>query len=141
MNSSSKKIDSVPWIKAVLLFAAFYNLLFGGSALLFPSFSLQILGIESTGQTILWQCLGMVIGVYGVGYAIAAFHPFQHWPIVLVGLLGKFFGPVGFLFYAIQGTLPWKMGWMLCFNDLIWWIPFTLILYKTVQNRSKNTFY
>lgn len=141
MNSSVKKKDSFRWIKITLLLAAIYNLIFGGVTLLFPSQSLQIIGIESNGQTILWQCLGMVIGVYGIGYAIAAFHPFQHWPIVFVGLLGKFFGPVGFFIYAIQGTIPWKMGWMLLFNDLIWWIPFTLILYKTVQNRSKNTFY
>jgi hypothetical protein len=41
----------------------------------------------------IWQCLGMVIGVYGVGYFIASRDPVRHWPIVFVGLLGKIFWP------------------------------------------------
>jgi peroxiredoxin len=66
--------------------------------------------------------------VYGVGYAIAAFDPNRHWPIVLVGFLGKLFGPVGFLHAAFTGRLPWKFGVLNIFNDLIWLIPFFLIL-------------
>lgn len=76
----------------------------------------------------IWQCLGMVVGVYGIGYAIAAFDPVRHWPIVLVGLLGKLLGPIGFLWYALAGTLPWRGGWLNVTNDLIWWVPFALIL-------------
>lgn len=70
----------------------------------------------------------MMVGVYGAGYAIAALHPLRHWPIVLVGLLGKVFGPLGFLFYAIRGNLTCTVGWTIVTNDLIWWLPFSLIL-------------
>ena len=77
----------------------------------------------------IWQCVGMIVGVYGVGYAIAAEAPFQHWPIVLVGLLGKVFGPIGFLFAAMHGELPWVAGWVNVFNDLIWLGPFAAILW------------
>ena len=66
----------------------------------------------------------MVIGVYGIGYLIAARSPFQHWAIVFVGLLGKVFGPLGFLNGVASGSLPLSMGWMILTNDLIWWIPF-----------------
>jgi small multidrug resistance pump len=41
----------------------------------------------------IWQCVGMIVGVYGVGYLIAAFDPLRHWPVILVGLLGKVLGP------------------------------------------------
>ena len=41
--------------------------------------------------------MGMIVGVYGIGYLIAARDPRTHWPIVLVGLLGKVFGPIGFV--------------------------------------------
>ena len=34
----------------------------------------------------IWQCVGMIVGVYGVGYLVAASDPLRHWPIVLVGM-------------------------------------------------------
>ena len=47
---------------------------------------------------------------------------------MLVGLLGKVFGPIGFLDAALRGELPWRAGWLIITNDLIWWAPFGLIL-------------
>ena len=76
----------------------------------------------------IWQCLGMVIGVFGIGYLCASRDPVRHWPIVLVGFLGKIFGPVGFLWTASRGEIPWMFGATIPTNDLIWWIPFALIL-------------
>jgi hypothetical protein len=70
----------------------------------------------------------MIVGVYGIGYGIAAFAPLRHWPIVLVGLLGKVFGPIGFLDAALRGEMPWRCGWLIVTNDLIWWLPFTALL-------------
>ena len=59
----------------------------------------------------------------------AALNPLRHWPIVLVGLLGKLFGPIGFVDAAlIKGTFPVQFGWTIITNDLIWWIPFAVIL-------------
>lgn len=70
----------------------------------------------------------MIVGVYGVGYGIAARDPFRHWPIVLVGLLGKIFGPIGFVGAVTSGRFPLAMGWTIVTNDLIWWLPFGVIL-------------
>jgi small multidrug resistance pump len=47
----------------------------------------------------------MIVGVYGVGYYIAAYDPYRHWPIVFVGFSGKFFGPIGMAFYVMQGKI------------------------------------
>jgi hypothetical protein len=52
---------------------------------------------------------------------------------VAVGLLGKIFGPIGFFIYGMRGELPWRAGWTILTNDLIWWIPFTLILIKALK--------
>jgi hypothetical protein len=70
----------------------------------------------------------MIVGVYGIGYAIAASNPLRHWPIVLLGLLGKIFGPIGFVWAASHGELPWIAGLTILTNDVIWWLPFALIL-------------
>ncbi len=76
----------------------------------------------------LWQCIGMIVGVYGIGYWLAARDPARHWPIVLVGLLGKVLGPIGFLQAGLTDQLPWRCGWLIVTNDLIWWVPFASIL-------------
>jgi small multidrug resistance pump len=81
---------------------------------------------------------GMIVGVYGVGYAIAAFNPLRHWPIVLVGFMGKVFGPIGFAKALLTGALPLKFGAILLTNDLIWWVPFGALLWKAYQHHTKN---
>jgi hypothetical protein len=75
----------------------------------------------------------MIVGVYGLGYLIAARDPLRHWPIVLVGLLGKILGPIGFLDAALRGQLPWSMGATILTNDLLWWIPFSMILWHAAR--------
>jgi hypothetical protein len=84
----------------------------------------------------IWQCLGMVVGVYGIGYWIAAGDPARHWPIVLVGLLGKVLGPIGFLLAASRGELPWAFGLVNVTNDLVWWLPFAAALYFAWRSNS-----
>lgn len=124
------------WQQAVLWVAAGYNLGFGAIVVLFPSLLFQWVRMPLPNYPEIWQCLGMVIGVYGVGYAIAATDPERHWAIVLVGLLGKILGPIGFLRAAMLGRLPWRAGWMCVGNDLIWWIPFALLLTGALKRRA-----
>jgi len=117
------------WMTITLLLAAAYNLLWGGVVVARPNLAFGLVGLERPLYPQIWQCVGMIVGVYGVGYAVAAFAPLRHWPIVLVGLLGKIFGPIGFVQAASSGVFPWSFGWTIITNDLVWWIPFALILH------------
>jgi hypothetical protein len=82
----------------------------------------------------------MIVAVYGIGYLLAASSPKRHWPIIVVGLIGKVLGPLGFLMYAIQGGgLPWSWGITLVFNDIIWWIPFAAILTAAVHDANDTS--
>ncbi|HEX9917794.1 MAG TPA: hypothetical protein VGA87_01440, partial [Pyrinomonadaceae bacterium] len=116
------------WMTWTLYAAGAYNLLWGAFVVLFPLAFFRWAGAAPPNYPQIWQCLGMVVGVYGVGYAIAARDPFRHWPIVFVGLLGKLLGPVGFIHAATRGGWPWALGWLNVTNDLIWLLPFALIL-------------
>ncbi len=122
------------WMTAVLYAAGAYNIVWGAAVVLFPLMFFRWAGAVPPNYPQIWQCLGMVVGVYGVGYAIAARDPFRHWPIVLVGFLGKLFGPIGFLQTARSGAWPWRMGWLNITNDLIWLVPFALILWRAYQH-------
>ncbi len=121
------------WMTVCLVIAAIYNLLWGAVVIAFPTALFELIDLAPPRYPQIWQCVGMIVGVYGVGYAIASANPARHWPIVLVGLLGKVLGPLGFLGAAIRGELPWSFGWTIITNDLIWWAPFSLILLHAVR--------
>jgi len=115
-------------MRNVLLAAGVYNVLWGAWAVLFPGAIFNWLEMPQPNYPQFWQCIGMIVGVYGIGYAIAAFDPARHWPIVLVGFLGKVFGPLGMVQALWTGKLPWGFALNCVTNDLIWWVPFFLIL-------------
>ncbi len=113
-----------PWLRA----AAVYNFVWGALVIAFPHLLFDLAGMERMRHPEIWQCVGMIVGVYGVGYSIAAADPRTHWPIVLVGLLGKVLGPMGFAVALLDGRFPPLFGLTILTNDLVWWIPFALIL-------------
>jgi len=122
---------AAPWMSRVMVAAGIYNLLWGSLAILAPAVSLRFGGLPSDNVVLpIWQCLGMVIGVYGVGYWISARDPFRHWLIIFVGLLGKVLGPIGYVVAVTRGELPVEGMRTLLTNDLIWWVPFSVILWK-----------
>ena len=112
----------------ILRLAACYNLLWGAWVILFPHTLFTWTGMEQPAYPMIWQGMGMVIGVYGLGYWWASYDPIRHWPIVAVGFLGKIFGPIGFLYNYILGDVPASFAYMLIGNDLIWWLPFAYII-------------
>lgn len=119
-----------------LKLAGIYNILWGAWVVLFPNQFFELVGMEPINHPMVWQGMGMVIGVYGLGYYWASYNPLVHWPIVAVGALGKLFGPIGFVFNYLQGNVPGSFIYTIIPNDLIWWIPFFLIL-KNVHQQQK----
>ncbi len=114
----------------ILFGAGVYNLIWGAAVILFPGPTMEFIGLDHDPiRGMLWGCIGMIVGVYGIGYIAAAPDPVRHWPIVLVGLLGKILGPMGFVIGLIQGVAPPRMGLTILTNDLIWWLPFGAILW------------
>ncbi|MEM9928342.1 MAG: alkyl hydroperoxide reductase [Bacteroidota bacterium] len=122
--------NSPSWPRWVLFAAATYNIVWGAWVVLFPWHVFELVGMEQPVYPMIWQSVGMIVGVYGLGYGLAAFDPNRHWPIILVGFLGKVFGPIGFIYHYSIGTFPTAFWWVTLFNDLIWIIPFGLILLR-----------
>ena len=116
------------WMQNVLWAAAAYNVIWGIMAILLPLVPFQQAGMFPPSYPELWQWIGMFVGVYGIAYAVASVDPYRHWLIVLTGLIGNILAPIGFLNSANHGRVPWKAAWVLVGSNLIWWIPFALIL-------------
>ena len=134
MSKSNNDLIAPAWMTQVLKLAGVYNLLWGSWVILFPLASLKICGYDlPPTYPELWQCIGMIVGVYGIGYWIAGSDPYRHWPVILVGFLGKIFGPIGFLYGWTTGSLPLSAGIVNIFNDLIWIGPFAVILWRALK--------
>jgi hypothetical protein len=128
------------WMRITLILAGLYNLAWGTVVICWPSQPFAWLDMPPPNYPQLWQCIGMIVGVYGIGYLIAAGDPMRHWPIVLVGLLGKVLGPIGFVPAALRGELPWGFFVLVnVSNDLIWWVPFGLILVQAWRQAAKHS--
>lgn len=126
----------IPWHRAVLRTAAVSDFVWGTFVVVFPLALFRWAGADPLPHyPELWQCLGMIVGVYGIGFWIASADPVRHWAIILVGLLGKVFGPLVFLQAVLTDRLPAKLGITILTNDLIWWLPFAaILLHARVQN-------
>ncbi len=128
------------WMKMVLRLAAIYNLSWGAWVVLFPQHFFELTGMDPINHALVWQGMGMVIGVYGLGYWWASQDALTHWPIVAVGLLGKIFGPLGFVINYLTGRVPYEFIYTLFTNDFIWWIPFTVILVRAFKAGKMRLF-
>jgi small multidrug resistance pump len=118
-----------PWFYA----AAIYNLVWGSVNILFPSLLLDLLGIENLNYTPIWQVVGMFVLVYAPAYWWAGRHPARHRHLVVIGLLGKLLGPLGFVWAVANDDIPTAFGWTILTNDLIWWPAFGLYLRDVVR--------
>ncbi|MDZ4771944.1 MAG: SRPBCC family protein [Planctomycetota bacterium] len=137
-HDESARTGAPVWAKRWLWAAGIYNLVWGALTIAFPHLLFDFAGVERLNHPAIWQCVGMIVGVYGVGYILAAGDPRRHWPIVLVGLLGKILGPLGFAAALLQGTFPPLFGVTILTNDLVWWVPFGMILFDALLHTPRE---
>ena len=104
--------------------AAIYNAAWGAVVILLPDVLLRIAGINAREAGPLVQVIGMMVGVYAYGYYLLAREPERYSGLIWVALAGKTLGPLGFVYSAATGALPWSFGWICLFNDVIWWPVF-----------------
>ncbi|HJT18762.1 MAG TPA: hypothetical protein VJ853_15300, partial [Thermoanaerobaculia bacterium] len=72
--------------------AAAYNVAFGLWAALFPYAFFDVFALDAPRYPAIWACLGMVVGLYGAGYAYAAWRLDRAFPFIAIGLAGKILG-------------------------------------------------
>jgi hypothetical protein len=112
--------------RATFALAAIYNVAWSVHATLDPQAFFRFAGLPPLNHPAIYQCLAMVIGLYGVLYAEVARVPERGFILGAVGLAGKVLGPIGLAVLVVSGTWPARTVALVIPNDLIWWIPFGL---------------
>lgn len=113
--------------------AAIYNIVFGLWAALTPLSFFALFDLTPPLYPAIWACLGMVVGLYGLGYAYAAAYIERATPFIAIGLLGKVLGPIGWVLTVSRGEWPMRTLTLILFNDVIWWLPFALFLLDSTR--------
>lgn len=119
---------------ALLQAAGVYNVVWALAAIVWPAMVLGLIEISDPVAELVMRALGVVIGVLGLGFLASSTDPFRHWPVVLMGFLGKTGSAIGMSFLILSGTIPsgaWK--WV-AINDVIWVAPFGLILHSAYES-------
>jgi hypothetical protein len=121
------------WMRKVLVAAGFYHLVFAVWAIGWPCLWFDWIGVAHPNHPMMWQGVGLVMGVLGIGLLIAARNPIEHWLIVLLGFTKFTLGILGFAAALVKQEIPLQSAWMMVVDDLIWWAPFAAILWACVR--------
>lgn len=125
------------WPVVWLILGGIHSIVWGLGIILMPGPASAIYGLSAPPHDLfLWQGTGLVIVLFGTGYLIAASSPFHHWAVVLIGLLAKVLGPIGMLVAVLRGEVSANVLWLLPVNDVIWWIPFSIIVVRGIRRTA-----
>lgn len=124
--------------RAWFLAAAVYNVCWGLAAILFPHAIFDLTGMARSNYPSLFQCIGMMVLTFSLGYLLMARDPVRYASFVWIGLAGKTFGPIGFFIAATNRELSWSFGWTILFNDIVWHPVFWAFALKYARPKSQK---
>ena len=129
-----------PWMTFVLRFAGGFNLLAGASMICFYHEGYKLLGVPRPEVILPVQVMGVLVGLFGVGYLLVAANPVENRNILLLGFLSKAISSVLALAYVVKGRMPVGFAVVVFFSDVIYLPPFYAImrrLYRAASQREE----
>jgi small multidrug resistance pump len=126
-----------PWMRRLLRFVGCYNLLAALTMLVFYHESFKFLGVPKPQLMLPVQLVGILVGLFGVGYLLVASNPIENRNLLTLGFLSKAFGSMLGVGYVVLGKLPPMFLVILIFADIVYLPPFWIImrrLYAVARN-------
>ena len=117
----------------VLCVAGLYCLAFAIGTICWPDKAYEMTGMNASGHHFLVQLIGLFYLVFGCSFFLAARDPIRHWRIVLMCTLKIVVVVIAALFTWWRQILPTPVILLLVVDDLLWLVPFLMILWATVQ--------
>jgi small multidrug resistance pump len=118
------------WMRYVLRFAGCYNLLAGLNMLVFYHEMFKTLGLPKPEVMLFVQLVGILVGLFGVGYLLVASNPIENRNVLMLGFWSKALGSVLGIGHVARGNLPLMFLVVLFFSDIIYLPLFAIILHR-----------
>jgi hypothetical protein len=115
-------------MRYLLRFVAIYNLLAGLVMLVFYHEAFKVMGLHKPDLNLPLQLVGVLVGLFGVGYWMVANHPLLNRNILVLGFWSKALGSLLGIYYVAQGKLPPVFLVILFFADIVYLLPFAVII-------------
>ncbi|HEX4932877.1 MAG TPA: SelL-related redox protein [Gemmatimonadaceae bacterium] len=128
------------WLRQMLVFAGAWHLILGAAMVIAPNAFFTLTGIAPLNYPLVWQGIGVMTAVMGLGYAVAAHNPLRYWPVIMIGFIPKALAPLGFIFGLITGDLPQAFGALVVVHDLLWLVPFGMLLWLAVRETAAGEY-
>jgi hypothetical protein len=124
----------------LLRFVGCYNLLAGLAMLVFYHEGFRLLGIAKPNLMLPVQLVGILVGLFGVGYLLVANNPLENRNLLMLGFWSKALGSVLGVGYVVLGKLPPVFVVVLFFADIMYLPPFAVILNRLygIARRQKR---
>ena len=129
----SGKCKTPGWMSWVLSAAGMYCVAFAAYAIAFPANAYAITGCDATGHSVLVQGIGLFYFVFGCSFFLAARDPIRHWRIVLLCTMKIVVVVCAAVYAWWQQILPESLLLILLIDDIVWLVPFLMILWAAVQ--------
>jgi hypothetical protein len=117
-----------PWMRYLLRFVGCYNLLAGFGMLVFYHEGFKLLGIPKPPLMLPVQLVGILVGLFGVGYLLVARSPLENRNLLVLGFWSKALGSGLGVGYVALGKLPPVFLVVLFFADIMYLPPFLVIM-------------
>lgn len=117
----------LPWMRLVLRIASIYNLWAGLGMVVFYHEVSKVLGMPRPTPIMPFQLVGLLVGLFGVGYWLVANRPLENRNVLWLGFWSKLLGTVLCYYHVARGTLPISFLPLVALSDLIYLPPFFII--------------
>ena len=136
MRCEKGKCRVPAWMGVVLAMAGLYCTLFAGWVLMWPLEAYTWLEIPGPCHAVLMRVIGGFYLVFGLSFFLAARDPIQHWRIVLLCTVKILLVLLAALLVWWRDILPMKSIVFLLVDDVVWLVPFLMILWAAVQAKT-----
>jgi CDP-diglyceride synthetase len=117
-------------MKFLLRFVAAFNVGAGLFMLIGYHETYKIIGMEKPSISFPIQLVGILVGLFGVGYYLVVKNPIENRALLMLGFWSKFLGSCLGTYYVVRGQLPLRFVAVYFFADVIYLPPFYLILQR-----------
>lgn len=121
-----------PWMRYLLRFAGCFNLLAGLAMICLYHEGYKLLGIPKPALVLPVQVMGILVGLFGVGYLLVASSPVENRNLLLLGFWSKALSSLAVMHYVLKGQLPWSFVPVLFFADVIY-LPFFYVILRRLN--------
>lgn len=115
--------------RGLFVLAAFVNLAVGGAMTAAPARVAEQLGVSGPGGPYAIAMVGMMIAVFGIGYAIVARNPAGNRGIVWIGIIGKLGAAALAAMQCLAGLIP-TTTFALGMGDVVFAALFAVFLWR-----------